>query len=87
MGKDDLFQKAMTGIAPFGLFALPDNDMYTRHRKKLQPAFSPINLQRGLQLANQSARELLAVYDAEMKQGRNGFDLYTGLTCAVADVM
>jgi cytochrome P450 len=87
IGKDDLFQQAMTGIARYGLFALPDNDMYTRHRKKLQPAFSPINLQRGLEIANLCAKELLTVFKDKMAKGENGFDMYHGLTSAVADVI
>lgn len=88
--KDDEFMKAMDGIAPFGLFALPDGEIWTRHRKKLQPAFGPLHLRHALEIVRRMSSQLYEHCDKLINTGemeRKGTDFYTGFTCAVADVL
>ncbi|KAI9020627.1 cytochrome P450 [Hyaloraphidium curvatum] len=87
--KGDETEHAMHDIAPKGLFVFADGPDWTRHRKRLQPAFGPVHLRNALGIASEIADKLYGIYDAKIgtKEAEAGFDFYSGLTSAVADVL
>ncbi|KAI9024618.1 cytochrome P450 [Hyaloraphidium curvatum] len=87
--KGDEVEHAMGDIAPFGLFVMGDGPNWTRHRKRLQPAFGPVHLRNALVIASDIADRLYAIYDSKLgtPEGDAGFDFYSGATSAVADVL
>lgn len=80
-------QQALEGIAPHGLFALPDGPDWTRHRKKLQPAFGPLQLRGALEIASKLGKETYDFFDAELGAGRREQDFYKTFTCLTADTL
>jgi hypothetical protein len=57
------------------------------HRKKLQPAFGPLQLRNALDIVNRMSEKLYGIYDEKMAKGETAFDFYVGFTCALADVI
>ncbi|KAI8854065.1 cytochrome P450 [Chytridium lagenaria] len=56
------------GLFHYGLFILPTDETWKRHRKSLQPSFGPSHLRHTVEAVNQVCDSLFSVWDAEMTE-------------------
>ncbi|KAJ3408404.1 hypothetical protein HDV05_005032 [Chytridiales sp. JEL 0842] len=66
--KTDLLIMAFKGLSRYGLFMLPSDEMWKRHRKYIQPGFAPSHLRNGVIISNHVINTLCSLWDAKFEQ-------------------
>ncbi|KAI8818462.1 cytochrome P450 [Fimicolochytrium jonesii] len=67
--RDDTFEIAATGVLRYGLFLIPSGDLWKKHRKLLQPAFSPSHLRLGAKVSVENTDNLLSTWRKHLSVG------------------
>ncbi|KAJ1534480.1 hypothetical protein HK096_003833 [Nowakowskiella sp. JEL0078] len=74
-------------FSPSALFALPSGDTWKKHRKGLQPAFSPVHLRESFSVSLEFADKLLDIWSSALKNGQKTRNVMEDFTMLTGDVI
>ncbi|KAJ3201773.1 hypothetical protein HDU82_007882 [Entophlyctis luteolus] len=81
--------RSFRGIATDLLFAMPFGDKWKRHRKFVQPAFSPPQLREARNITEKEVDKLIDFWKTEAltEDGSAVVDIFRSMTCMTLDIM
>ncbi|KAI9006237.1 cytochrome P450 [Gaertneriomyces semiglobifer] len=82
-----ILQDKAKGLFFYGLFAMPTDAEWKRHRKFLQPGFGPSHLREALKFTDETCNTLIANWKSKTKTKTFETDMFRVASCITADVI
>ncbi|KAJ3389220.1 hypothetical protein HDU84_008958 [Entophlyctis sp. JEL0112] len=88
--RDAFLEVASGGIVDNALFTMGTHDKWKKHRKLVQPAFSPAQLRRAAEITHQKIKGLVQRWKTAAEHSHNGYivrDVYLMMTSVTLDII